>query len=70
VRVAAKVIKHLSRTSERRFGIDHPFDCPVFAEEADEGFGVGQGFEVAEEFELSLVKGLFEVEEELAPKHL
>lgn len=70
MRVAAKVIENLSRTSERRFSIDHPFDLAVFAEEAGEGLGGGQRFEVAEEFELSLVEGLFEVEKELSTKHL
>lgn len=67
--VAAEVIEDLCGTSERAFGIDDPFDFAVSAQEVAEGLGIGQGFEVAEEVQLSLVEGLFEVEEELSTKH-
>ncbi len=67
--VAAEVIEDLRGTSERAFGINDPLDFAVSAQEVAEGLWASQGFKVAEEVQLSLVEGLFEVEEELATKH-
>jgi len=45
VGIATDVIEDLSRSPERRFGIDDPFMFAVSAEELAECMGIGQRFE-------------------------
>ena len=64
MRIAAEVIEDLSRASERRFGVYHPFGLSVSAQKATESLWMSQGLEIGEELQLSLGKSLLEVAEE------
>lgn len=64
MRIAAEVIEDLSRVSERRFGIYHPFGFAISAQKALESLWLSQGLEIGEELQFSLLESLLEVEEE------
>ena len=64
MRIAAEVIEDLSRASERRFDVYHPFGFPVSVQKAMESLRFSQGLEIGEELQISLLKSLLEVVEE------
>jgi len=65
--IAAEISQHLRRSAEGRLGIDHPVDPTKFAEPANEGGGLCQFDEIAEEAEITgLERGAQLVEEQPA----
>ena len=69
VGVMAQVGEDMSGSTEGCFGVDNPFGSPKFSDPPFEDFWISPVGDAAGEGELSLLKGLLEAVEELAPDH-
>jgi hypothetical protein len=66
--VAAEITQHLFGATERRLGIDDPFDVPELVEPGGKGRGLGETGEVAEEAQLAGIECILQVLEEQSTK--
>ncbi len=66
--VAAEIGQHLFGATERRLGIDDPFDAPELVEPGGEGRGLGHTGEFAEEAQLAGLECILQVLQEQATK--
>ena len=66
--LAAEIGQHLFGATERRLGIDDPFDAPELVEPSSEGRGLGHTGEFAEEAQLAALECILQVLQEQAAK--
>jgi hypothetical protein len=66
--IAAEILDHLLRSAERRFGVDYPFGLADGSQVCSEGGRAAQGFQIAEEAELTVGVGLGESLQEKTPE--
>src|SRR5260370_36759681 len=64
--VTAQIAKHIFRSSERLFRVNHPVLSKQWSQPREEGFGLSEGLQVSVEAQLAVLEGARECRDDLA----